>query len=222
MNLMKRREALRLNIRNRIVIPLIRKKLHNELKDKNFTIISNNCWGGTVYESYNLQKQSPTVGMFIMPKDYIKFLNNLEYYLMQSLEFIEPQESKWKSVLENKSNWGTYLIGKLDDIELHLLHYHDKEKALEKWNKRIKRINREKLLVKFNDQNGCTIKDIQDFLSTPYKNKLCFVANPEMKIDSDNVILIKQKDDITEGIKASREPFRSCKYLNLTKILNQL
>lgn len=40
---------------------------------REFTIISNNCWGGTVYESYGLPKQSPTVGMFVMPRDFETF-----------------------------------------------------------------------------------------------------------------------------------------------------
>ncbi len=36
------------------------------LRFTDFTIISNNCWGGMIYESYNLPKQSPTVGLFLM------------------------------------------------------------------------------------------------------------------------------------------------------------
>ena len=49
-------------------------KRQNELNNKDFTIISNNCWGGMIYESYNLEKQSPTVGLFFMAKDYIDFI----------------------------------------------------------------------------------------------------------------------------------------------------
>lgn len=221
MNIMRKKEALRLYCRNKIVIPLIKTRQNSELKQKKFTIISNNCWGGTVYESYDLQKQSPTIGMFIMPKDYLKLINNLEYYFSLSIEFIEPDESKWKVLLENKSNWGKYLIAKLGDIELHMLHYHDKELALEKWNNRVNRIKWERLLIKFNDQNGCTKQDIQDFLKIPYKNKVCFIANPTLKVNSKDVILIEQ-EDVTEGIKASREPYKNSKYLNLTKLLNSL
>lgn len=88
------------------------------LKNENFTINSNNCWAGTVYESYGIRKMSSTVGMFIMPEDYLKFVSNLNYYLEQPLEFIDPDESKWREVLQEKSNWKTYLIARLDDIEL--------------------------------------------------------------------------------------------------------
>ena len=38
-------------------------------KNNDFTIISNNCWGGMIYESYGLPEQSPTVEMSFMPFD---------------------------------------------------------------------------------------------------------------------------------------------------------
>ena len=57
----------------------LRKKKINKTK---FTIISNNCWGGEVYECYNLIKQSPTIGLYFMASDYIKFIKNIHYYLL--------------------------------------------------------------------------------------------------------------------------------------------
>ena len=32
------------------------------LKNTQFTILSNNCWGGMIYESYGLPNQTPTAG----------------------------------------------------------------------------------------------------------------------------------------------------------------
>ena len=57
-------EGFRIKFRNIIYIPLTGKWRGRKLKNRDFTIISNNCWGGTVYEAHNLQKQSPTVGLF--------------------------------------------------------------------------------------------------------------------------------------------------------------
>ena len=48
-----------------------RKSRHKKLTNTNFTIISNNCWGGVIYESYDLPKNTPTAGMFFMADDYI-------------------------------------------------------------------------------------------------------------------------------------------------------
>ena len=66
-------EGLRLKVlkvRRNLFADIRRKGLENT----DFTIISNNCWGGMVYESYNLPKQSPTVGLFFMASDYILFV----------------------------------------------------------------------------------------------------------------------------------------------------
>lgn len=215
-------ETFRLKYRNLIYLPLTSNQRRKKLRDDNFTIISNNCWGGTVYESYGIKKLSPTVGMFIMPADYLKFVSHLDYYLAQQLEFVDPNSSKWKETLQGKSNWETYLIGKLDDIELHMLHYHDEETARKKWESRVQRVNRQRLIFKFNDQNGATREHIEEFMDLPFKNKLCFVSSLEYKICKD-VIFIKQPRKYSGGgIKASREPVGKSKYIDLTAYINQV
>lgn len=61
---------------------LFTKHRTKQLVNKQFTIISNNCWGGMIYESYNLPKESPTVGLFFMADDYINFLKHLKEYFL--------------------------------------------------------------------------------------------------------------------------------------------
>lgn len=162
---------------------------------------------------------SPTVGMFIMPKDYLKLIANLQYYLEQQLVFVDPDNSKWRKELEIKKNWKTYLIGKLDDIELHMLHYHDEAIARRKWETRVKRVNWDRIIFKFNDQNGATREDVVEYLKMPMVHRLCFVARKDMKI-SEEIILIKQPGNSYDGIKASREPIGNSRYLNVTDYIN--
>lgn len=69
-----------------------------QLESTDFTIISNNCWGGMIYESYNLPKKSPTIGMFFIAKDYIEFLSDLKGYISGKLTFIKSEESRWKDM----------------------------------------------------------------------------------------------------------------------------
>src|SRR5688572_22103122 len=90
------------------------------LQNKDFTIISNNCWGGIIYQDLQLPYLSPTVNLYMFIPCYIKFLENLEFYLNKKLDFTE--ESKYNQANINKiRKW--YPIGKLDDIELHFIHY---------------------------------------------------------------------------------------------------
>lgn len=154
-------------------------KIRNKnLKNKNFTIISNNCWGGWVYRRFGLAYLSPTIGLFIMPKDYLKFINNLKYYLFEcDLSFIDPQCSRYKDTLQKNPLFGKYPIGKLDDIEICFLHYKDEKEAKEKWNRRTSRVNLDNLIIKFCDQNGCTNHDIEEFNKIDkFKKMLCFTS----------------------------------------------
>lgn len=131
-------EGLRLKFRNKIYIPLTCKKRSTYLKTKDFTIISNNCWGGTVYEAYDLPKGSPTVGMFFIAKDYIEFLSDLKGYIAGKLVFIKPEESRWKEMKEvsDDKRFGHYPVGVLSNgkntIEIFFLHYHSEQEARDK------------------------------------------------------------------------------------------
>lgn len=215
-------ETIRLKLRNKVYLPLTKNLRRKKLKDNNFTIISNNCWGGTVYESYGIKKLSPTVGMFIMPEDYLKFVANLDYYLKQPLEFIDPDDSKWREVLQKKSNWKTYLVGKIGDIELQMLHHHNEDVARRKWESRIKRVNKNRLIFKFNDQNGATREQIERFMKLPLENKLCFVADETFQVTKEVIVIKQPKKYKMRGIMASREPFGNSKYINITDYINKI
>lgn len=212
-----KKETIRLKIRNRLYLPATCKLRRRGLKVTEFTIISNNCWGGTIYESYGLRKESPTIGMFIMPSDYIRFCKNLDYYLAQDLVFINPKDSKWVETLKDKSNWGTYLIARLDDVELHMLHYHDETIARLKWISRVKRVHHDHLIFKFNDQNGATERDLADFDSLQLPNKVIFTASTHQNLRCAHKIHCPKK---AQFIAASYEPFGYNSSFNVTHFIN--
>lgn len=219
-------ESLRLKFRNDIYIPLTCKKREKRLKNKDFTIISNNCWGGTVYEAYNLPKGSPTVGLFFVAKDYIEFLSDLKGYIYGGLTFIKPIESRWKYMTEVSGNkrFGSYPIGVLSNgkktVEVFFLHYKNEEEARDKWNRRIKRINWDKMLIKFNDQNGCTENEVDKFMSMPFDHKLFFTCK-HWNNEGNQYTIIRQLLKY-DSVMASYEPFGKTNYVDLTKMLNEL
>ena len=187
-------EGLRLKILKywRIGFATYRRK---SLKNTDFTIISNNCWGGMIYESYNLPKQSPTIGMFFMAEDYIKFLVDLKGYVNGKLTFIHPEQSRWKNapqVVADKK-FGTYPVGVLSngksEIEVFFLHYKSEQEARAKWERRVQRINWDNLLIKFNDQNGCKQKNVEDFMNLKYKNKLFLHVKSGLELIVHHILL---------------------------------
>lgn len=57
-----------------------RERLYN----KNFTIFSTNCIGGIIYHNLKLRFLSPTINLWISPKDYIKLLEDPQKYFSNS------------------------------------------------------------------------------------------------------------------------------------------
>lgn len=217
-------EGLRLKLL-KIRRDLFAESRKKKLKQTDFTIISNNCWGGMIYESYNLEKKSPTVGLFIMAEDYIKFLKRLKEYINAELKFISPYESKYVKKKGNDDRFGSYPIGVLtlhdESIEIFFLHYHSEQEAKEKWERRCKRINWDKLLIKCNDQNGFTEQDIKHWNELPYPNKLFFTSNRAFADCARGGVCIKQfpKHDY---IMASYEPFGKNRYIDINNLINNL
>lgn len=162
------------------------KKIRNkQLVNKKFTIISNNCWSSFVYNAHDCRFDTPTINLFFMPNDFIEFVSNLEKYTNLELKFIDPAESKYPEKAFIDGEKISYPIGKLEDIEIFFMHYRTKEEAKEKWNLRCKRIHWDHLLIKLDDQNGLTEKNIQEFEKLPFKNKILFTSK--------NIISIHQQ-----------------------------
>lgn len=147
---------------------------HLLIRNKEVSIISNNCWGGFMYQSCKLKYNSPFIGLYMYAPEYIALLRNLRYNLAQPLHFIKHEQSKYKNVVPPQ-----YIIGVLGDtdIEIVFMHYHLEEEALEKWNRRLKRIDWDNMMVKFSDTDyGCTDELIEEFDKMPFKHKVCFTA----------------------------------------------
>lgn len=145
-----------------------RNKLHNE----NFTIFSTNCIGGIIYHNLKLRFLSPTINLWISPKDYIKLLKDPQKYLSNS----DMHEIKIENI--------DYPVGRLDDITIYGQHYKDFDELKYKWNERKKRINWDNTFVFMIERDGCTYRDLLDFDKLPYKNKVVFTQKKYKDIKS--------------------------------------
>ncbi len=149
--------------------PLRRRKL----KGTDFTIISNNCWGGHVYRWYALPYQSPTIGLYFWADEYLKLVSDLRHYIEAPLEFIPASESRNYEDLQKKGHLHVP-IGLIDDIEIVFLHYKTEEEAREKWERRCRRVNWDHILVKNSYIDRCTDDIKQAFLALDLDCKLFF------------------------------------------------
>ncbi len=154
------------------------------IKNKNFSIISNNCWAGRVYQYLDMPYLSPTAGLYFFAPDYIKFVSDLRKYLDTPLRFINPEESKYYDEIKNR-NQTDKPIGILDDVEIVFLHYKTKEEAEEKWNRRKERVNFDNIILKFSRMNLCSDKEIEAFCNISFENKFVFNTNKQPKNPSE-------------------------------------
>ena len=168
-----------------VLAPYRRKKINNT----DFTIISNNCWGGICYEYFGLPKDSPTVGTYFFAEDYIKFISNLKYYLNTQIRIIKAEESKHYKSLKEKNELDVP-IGVLDDVEIVFLHYRDPELAVQKWNRRIKSVNYDNIIIKFSYMNECNDEIISRFRKITGVKKICFIGGKGE--NTDDIIYLKE------------------------------
>ena len=186
------------------------------LRNKDFTIISNNCWAGRAYQYLDMPYLSPTVGLYFFAPDYIKFVSDLRRYLDIPLRFIDPSESKYYEILQENNHTGKP-IGLLDDVEIVFLHYKSQEEALEKWNRRKARVNFDNIFIKMSRMNCCTEDHIKEFDSLDFKNKF-FINNRKPMRYQCEVYLDEEWNPA--GMQSDTMPFPG--KINLFKLLNKV
>lgn len=154
-----------------------------KLKTTEITVISNNCWSGHFYRWFQLSYDTPTVGLYIFPEDYLKLVYNIKQYMTSELEFIPLEQSKYKDILIER-NEQHVPIGLLNDVEIIFLHYHSQEEAYVKWNRRKSRIHWDNLYFKFSQMNGCSEDHLRMFDRLPTDKKVMFTVYPRPDLHS--------------------------------------
>lgn len=207
-------------IRSKIKVRINRigsKKRLKKLKNKNITIISNNCYAGLKYENIGLPFLSPTIGLYFFAEDYIKFISNLKHYILEcNLKIIKTSESKYYDYLVEKGQQEK-IVGRLDDVEIVFLHYDNENDVIEKWNKRCKRINWDNIIYKFNDQNLCDYKHLEAFHNLKLDNKICFTAKKYSEFpEFIQIKKYKNKSYVKDDV------FFNNKYLNFIDYANKI
>lgn len=157
------------------IITSIERKLYNKrrirrLKNKSPTIISSNCNGGVILHDLGLKFNTPTINLYFVPGEYLKFVTDLDRYLAADLTEVNTDKS--------------FPVGQLDDIRVYFMHYKSFDEAKLKWNERRQRVDKNNIFFMFTDRDGCTEEDLRAFDSLPYKNKVVFTHVPRTDIKS--------------------------------------
>lgn len=145
------------------------------VKNKDITLISNNCLAGCVLHDFGMRFDTPTINLFIPFPDYIKFLTDLKCYVNKEIEDITGDSP--------------YPIGLLGGgIHLHFLHYKSFDEAVDAWKRRCRRIHWDNVRVVLVERDGCTESDLKEFDELSYPHKIALVHKKYSNIKSSYLI----------------------------------
>lgn len=181
---------------------------------KKFTIYSNNCWGGRLYDKFSLKYLTPTIGLAFEPKDFVKFLENPDKYFNQKLIPIE--------IVQKKVNdeWGYYDCT-CADIKILFRHYRNVDDAIEKWNRRKERIIKNNIIVKFTYFEDDIDKSLIDkFTNLPYKKLILFIKDENIYNEyKDKCLCVYFPNDTCKSEFITSDKFLKLK--DIKKIINE-
>lgn len=209
------------NLKNRIIRKLIVTKFRMANKNKDFTLIAQNCIGGVIYADLGLEFKTPTINMFIEDENFVKLCENFAYYM--SLE-PEPLTDHYVDPIDNKIVYPKIKIG---DIEVCCLHYKNCEESMKAWNRRSSRVNLDNIYVIANTWNLHDRTDLIErlvklqyktiiFSEKDYPYKECFkLPGNEWKLDERHII----RPNITDNIPGSNYKYFE-RFFDFVKWLN--
>lgn len=110
------------------------------LRNRDFSLITNNCIAGIIYHDLGLPFLTPTVNLFFENKDFFRFAGNLEHYLSCGIEEIHQSGISYPLGLLRQGE---------ESVTVHFMHYDSFEQAAAKWKERAARVNWDNLYVVF-------------------------------------------------------------------------
>ena len=142
------------------------------------TILSDDCFGGYAYNRLRLPFTSPLINIYWDREQYARFILKPLFYLDTELQMVR----------EGDLYEGIHPIGQLgadgDFVELKFVHCYNFSNAIEQWDRRVKRINRNNLFVKMGFSNATKPEQKEEWLEAfrkvNYKKVLFYNGKEEM------------------------------------------
>ena len=128
------------------------------LVNSNVSVFSSNCVGGVICHDLGIRFNSPTVNLFMVPADFVKFASDPETFLSQPVERVDTGTS--------------YPVGRLGEITLHFMHYASFTEAEAAWKRRCTRVDLDNSRWILVDRDGLDEETAQAFEAIPREGKV--------------------------------------------------
>lgn len=133
------------NFNSNVLLAPLRNRL---LKNKNITIVSNNCSDRLIYDAIEIpiNQRPPFCLAGLCEEDFVKLAEKFSYYAGKMPEY---DRTEYRGLTIRKD--AVYPVGKLDDIFMHFVHEDEWESVLRKWIKMRENINENNVFYIFSD-----------------------------------------------------------------------
>jgi len=170
-----------------LMIPYFNWNKYIKIQKSDLSIICNNCIGGILYNTLKLECLSPCKNLAIPDESFLKMIQNLEYYMN-----CKPKLVRWQMDPHSKKK---FPVMSIDGVEIWFNHDTVIDEALEKWNRRKKKINYKNILLIMYSESDEIAKRFLHIAN--YCKKIVFVPE-QSKIENENCIKLKMFPDQKE------------------------
>ena len=163
---------------------------------KDWTIVTDNCYGVAYMKALNKPYESPFFSMFIFAPDYLTLLENFDEYMKLTPKAQSPA-GKTRFYQGRVRKYPVIILdGPKGPVEIHMAHEkQSSEEAIRKWKSRKSRMDMDKkdMFVKMDSRDKFTVALGKRFLALDqFPHKKLFVAEKYRKdfIDNKNVVVM--------------------------------
>lgn len=182
------------------------------IKKSNVSIVSNNCWGGVLYNTLGMECISPFKNVSFSSDDYIKVLSDLKHYLN-----IDPVWTGKKEMDKNKNKEVPML--ELDDVFIKCNHDPDAETAIQNWKRRRKKFNWNNILVEMYAEDINVEREFYR-VSNLYEKKICFVPYKSEERNSVSLPLMNGQKKFWETVNSNAGIGKNAIVYNILEIID--
>lgn len=153
--------------------------------------------------------------MFFYPKCYLDLIANFHENINLELNFVKISKYEKANQLRKTNDYPLALLG--GNIEIHFLHYLSEKEALKKWDRRKQRINFNKMLFAFTDDENCNYDDLLLFENIEFP-KVVFTSKKFSGITSS--VFLKHLNHQNSVGDIYTNKWHTRRYFNVSKWIN--
>lgn len=135
---------------------------------EDISLFTTNCIGGEISNMLHLPFRSPTVNTSFKRYEFVKMMRDPQWYLSSKLRFVERRDPFVPRAV---------LRGDEDPVYVQFPHENNEADILAKWNRRLKRVNWDRLFVITDDRDGVAQDYLKMIDAIPAERKILLTSH---------------------------------------------